>query len=90
MFGFVLGHESGAHSANAYCFHGAVMPKLTQGNLNKVELNGSPFPEQRQGAAVTNFEARLPSPHSALAQETLKDPSVRLSRARQRCPRTRN
>lgn len=29
---------------------------------------------QRQGAAVTNFEARLPSPHSALAQETLKDP----------------
>jgi len=30
--------------------------------------------QQRQGAAVTNFEARLPSPHSALAQETLKDP----------------
>ena len=28
----------------------------------------------RQGAAVTNFEARLPSPDSALAQETLKDP----------------
>ncbi len=29
---------------------------------------------QRQGAAVTKFEARLPSPHSALARETLKDP----------------
>lgn len=29
---------------------------------------------QRQGAAVTNFAARLPAPHSALAQETLKDP----------------
>jgi predicted nuclease of restriction endonuclease-like (RecB) superfamily len=29
---------------------------------------------QRQGAAVTNFEARLPSPQSALARETLKDP----------------
>lgn len=28
----------------------------------------------RQGAAVTNFEARLPTPQSALAQETLKDP----------------
>lgn len=28
----------------------------------------------RQGAAVTNFEARLPSPDSELAQETLKDP----------------
>ncbi len=28
----------------------------------------------RQGAAVTNFEARLPSPDSALAQDTLKDP----------------
>lgn len=30
--------------------------------------------KQRQGAAVTNFESRLPAPHSALAQETLKDP----------------
>lgn len=29
---------------------------------------------QRHGAAVTNFEARLPSPQSALARETLKDP----------------
>lgn len=29
---------------------------------------------QRQGAAVTNFAARLPAPHSVLAQETLKDP----------------
>ncbi|MDR3158390.1 MAG: PDDEXK nuclease domain-containing protein, partial [Zoogloeaceae bacterium] len=28
----------------------------------------------RQGQAVTNFDARLPAPHSALAQETLKDP----------------
>jgi predicted nuclease of restriction endonuclease-like (RecB) superfamily len=28
----------------------------------------------RQGAAVTNFEARLPAPESALARETLKDP----------------
>ena len=29
---------------------------------------------ERQGQAVTNFEVRLPAPHSALAQETLKDP----------------
>jgi predicted nuclease of restriction endonuclease-like (RecB) superfamily len=29
---------------------------------------------QRQGAAITNFADRLPSPESALAQETLKDP----------------
>jgi predicted nuclease of restriction endonuclease-like (RecB) superfamily len=28
----------------------------------------------RQGAAVTNFEARLPAPESALARDTLKDP----------------
>jgi predicted nuclease of restriction endonuclease-like (RecB) superfamily len=28
----------------------------------------------RQGQAVSNFEARLPTPQSALAQETLKDP----------------
>lgn len=29
---------------------------------------------ERQGQAVTNFAARLPAPHSALAHETLKDP----------------
>lgn len=29
---------------------------------------------KRQGAAVSNFAARLPTPQSALAQETLKDP----------------
>lgn len=29
---------------------------------------------ERQGNAVTNFEDRLPAPHSQLAQETLKDP----------------
>lgn len=29
---------------------------------------------QRQGAALTNFEARLPAPQSTLAQDTLKDP----------------
>lgn len=28
---------------------------------------------QRQGQAITNFDARLPAPHSALAHETLKD-----------------
>lgn len=28
----------------------------------------------RQGQAVTNFSARLPSPHSGLAHDTLKDP----------------
>lgn len=28
----------------------------------------------RKGAAVTNFEMRLPMPYSAMAQETLKDP----------------
>lgn len=29
---------------------------------------------ERQGQAVTNFDARLPAPHSELAHETLKDP----------------
>jgi len=29
---------------------------------------------ERQGQAVTNFDARLPAPHSGLAHETLKDP----------------
>jgi predicted nuclease of restriction endonuclease-like (RecB) superfamily len=29
---------------------------------------------ERQGQAITNFEARLPAPHSALAHEMLKDP----------------
>ena len=29
---------------------------------------------RRQGRAVTNFEQRLPLPHSELAQDTLKDP----------------
>ncbi|MGL4514412.1 MAG: PDDEXK nuclease domain-containing protein [Lacipirellulaceae bacterium] len=31
---------------------------------------------RRQGAAVTNFAARLPAPQSDLAQQTLKDPYV--------------
>jgi predicted nuclease of restriction endonuclease-like (RecB) superfamily len=29
---------------------------------------------ERKGAAVTNFDARLPRPHSDLARESLKDP----------------
>lgn len=29
---------------------------------------------ERQGQAITNFDARLPMPHSELAHETLKDP----------------
>ncbi len=29
---------------------------------------------KRTGAAVTNFQARLPKPHSDLARESLKDP----------------
>ncbi len=29
---------------------------------------------ERRGRAITNFEARLPAPHSDLAHETLKDP----------------
>jgi len=29
---------------------------------------------KRYGKAITNFESRLPSPHSHLAQQTLKDP----------------
>jgi predicted nuclease of restriction endonuclease-like (RecB) superfamily len=29
---------------------------------------------ERQGQAITNFETRLPAPHSQLAHETLKDP----------------
>lgn len=39
-----------------------------------LELNIKNRLRQRQGAAVTNFESRLPSPDSGLAQETLKDP----------------
>ncbi|MEO8408464.1 MAG: PDDEXK nuclease domain-containing protein, partial [Oxalobacteraceae bacterium] len=39
-----------------------------------LELNIKNRLQQRQGAAVNNFVARLPSPESALAQETLKDP----------------
>ena len=30
--------------------------------------------KERTGAAITNFEARLPKPHSDLARESLKDP----------------
>jgi predicted nuclease of restriction endonuclease-like (RecB) superfamily len=39
-----------------------------------LELNIRNRLQQRQGAAVTNFVARLPSPDSAMAHETLKDP----------------
>jgi len=39
-----------------------------------LELNIRNRLHQRQGAAVSNFVARLPAPESALAQETLKDP----------------
>ena len=31
---------------------------------------------KRQGAAVTNFDTRLPQPHAQLAQDTLKDPYI--------------
>ncbi|HVX00573.1 MAG TPA: DUF1016 domain-containing protein [Candidatus Babeliaceae bacterium] len=31
---------------------------------------------KREGKAITNFSKALPSPHSALAQQTLKDPYV--------------
>jgi len=39
-----------------------------------LELNIRNRLHERQGQAVTNFDARLPTPHSALAHETLKDP----------------
>jgi predicted nuclease of restriction endonuclease-like (RecB) superfamily len=39
-----------------------------------LELNIKNRLRQRQGAAVTNFESRLPALDSGLAQETLKDP----------------
>ena len=39
-----------------------------------LELNIRNRLHQRQGAAVTNFVARLPAPESALANDTLKDP----------------
>ena len=39
-----------------------------------LELNIRNRLHQRQGAAVTNFVARLPAPDSALANDTLKDP----------------
>lgn len=39
-----------------------------------LELNIRNRVHERQGQAITNFEARLPAPHSALAHETLKDP----------------
>jgi predicted nuclease of restriction endonuclease-like (RecB) superfamily len=31
---------------------------------------------ERQGAAITNFDAQLPKPHAQLAQDTLKDPYI--------------
>ena len=39
-----------------------------------LELNIKSQLQQRQGSAVTNFVARLPTADSALAQEALKDP----------------
>ena len=39
-----------------------------------LELNIKNQLRQRQGAAVTNFERRLPAADSALARDTLKDP----------------
>ncbi len=39
-----------------------------------LELNIRNRLRERQGRAVTNFDARLPAPHSELAHETLKDP----------------
>ncbi len=39
-----------------------------------LELNIRSRLHERQGQAVTNFDARLPAPHSDLAHETLKDP----------------
>ncbi|ROH86942.1 DUF1016 domain-containing protein [Pseudomethylobacillus aquaticus] len=39
-----------------------------------LELNIRSQLHERQGQAVTNFQARLPKPHSELAHETLKDP----------------
>lgn len=39
-----------------------------------LELNIKGRLLQRQGAAITNFVARLPAAESALAQEALKDP----------------
>ena len=46
--------------------HGWSRTTLALHIKNKLQL--------RQGGAVTNFEARLPEPDSALAQESLKDP----------------
>ena len=42
-----------------------------------LELNIKNHLLERQGAAVSNFVARLPSPDSALAHETLKDPYLK-------------
>jgi len=39
-----------------------------------LELNIRNRLHERQGQAVTNFDVRLPVPHSELAHETLKDP----------------
>ncbi|MFZ5593308.1 MAG: PDDEXK nuclease domain-containing protein [Pseudomonadota bacterium] len=39
-----------------------------------LELNLRNRLHEREGNAVTNFQARLPAPHSQLAHETLKDP----------------
>lgn len=50
--------------------------KTIQGAWSRttLELNIKDKLLQRQGNAVTNFESRLPSPHSALAKDMLKDP----------------
>ena len=48
---------------------------MTNGwSRSTLELNIKNQLRQRQGAAVTNFERRLPAADSALARDTLKDP----------------
>lgn len=58
--------QDGAWYATQTLQHGWSRTTLAVHIKNRLHL--------RQGAAVTNFEARLPAPASALALETLKDP----------------
>lgn len=52
-----------------------------------LELNIKSRLQQRQGSAVTNFVTRLPAADSALAQETLKDPTYSIFLAWATTPR---
>ena len=43
-------------------------------NVLVMQIESGLYQRQRQGRAITNFQATLPSPQSDLAQQIIKDP----------------